>query len=177
MRKNLNTILTILILTAKNSIKATVKKSKFKNSQLLTCPPSSSMMLSKGSKKTPKRKSSNTWDRFKTQCLKKHSKIRKNLLKSLLKSISLTTKFTAMIKPGNNFNNMKLLPWLKKLLKVLMKLLARESVNFPFKLEEQKYLNILKKSNLKFNLKEKADMEKEGQLRLSKKSSWWKATN
>lgn len=52
-----------------------------------------------------------------------------------------------------------------------MKLLARESVNFPFKLEEQKYLNILKKSNLKFNLKEKADMEKEGQLRLSKKSS------
>lgn len=58
-----------------------------------------------------------------------------------------------------------------------MKLLARESVNFPFKFEEQKYLNILKKSNLKFNLKEKADMEKEGQLRLSKKSSRWKATN
>jgi len=106
MKKNLSTILTTLTLIVKSSIRAIAKKSKLKSSQPSICLPSSSMMLSKDSKKTLKRKSLSIWEKYKILCLNKHPKTKKNSLKNLFKSISLIMKSIAMIKHGKNFNNM-----------------------------------------------------------------------
>lgn len=109
--KNQNTIRITLTLTVKSSTEVITKKNKSKNNPPLTCLPSNLMMQSKGSNKTPKRKSSNIWKKSKTPCLKKLHKTKKISSKNSLKNTFLITKPIVMKKPGNNSNNMNSTLW------------------------------------------------------------------